>query len=465
MKVEKRDGSVERRIVTAMIVDPVVVGRLSEKWGKGLFRNKWSNLVGGWCVKYFDKYNKAPGSQIESLFESWAASGKDDTTADLVGKFLKGLSDEYESLAEQSNSDFMIDLAAKHFNEVQLAKVKDELEADIEAGEHDKAWKRINEMNKLEIGQGAGVDVFSDSKAIQEAFESESEPIVVYPGDLGKFLGSTFEREGFVSFMAPEKRGKTWTLMDVGFRGALQRRKVAFFEIGDMSQNQFLRRLGQRAARAPKKAGKVLYPRAISYDPDESCAVVDFDEKQFDKDLDWRASQKELEKTLNKRIKMKESPFKLSCHPNDSLTVGGIKAILRQWERSQGWVPDLVVIDYADLIASTHATADTRDEINYNWKQMRSISQEWHCCVVTATQSDAASYSAHTLGRSHFTNDKRKFAHVTAMIGLNQSAEEKEMGVTRWNYIVLRENEFSEGKCVHVAGCLAIGNPAIKSTF
>jgi hypothetical protein len=85
--------------------------------------------------------------------------------------------------------------------------------------------------------------------------------------------------------------------------------------------------------------------------------------------------------------------------------------------------------------------------------------------VVTATQTDADSYDAKVLKRGNFSEDKRKYAHVTGMVGINQTDREKAEGLYRLNWVVLRELEFSESKCVWTAGCLAIGNPAIVSTF
>jgi hypothetical protein len=51
------------------------------------------------------------------------------------------------------------------------------------------------------------------------------------------------------------------------------------------------------------------------------------------------------------------------------------------------------------------------------------------------------------------------------MIGINVSEEEKENGQSRLNWIVLRDDEFVTTKCIHLAGCIPLMNPAIKSTF
>ena len=65
----------------------------------------------------------------------------------------------------------------------------------------------------------------------------------------------------------------------------------------------------------------------------------------------------------------------------------------------------------------------------------------------------------------NFSDDRRKIDSVTGMIGINQSEAEKKRGIMRLNWIALRDGEFHSGKCVHVAGCMALANPAIKSCF
>ena len=98
--------------------------------------------------------------------------------------------------------------------------------------------------------------------------------------------------------------------------------------------------------------------------------------------------------------------------------------MIKSWERD-GWLPDVIVIDYADLLAAESSRTEGRDTINGTWKALRALSQELHGLVVTATQSDANSATTGLLTRANFSEDKRKFAHITGMNGLNQNNEEK----------------------------------------
>ncbi len=460
MKIEKRSGSNERKILIGMIVDTRVLSRIASRWTEsGLFASSWANLVGKWCVDYFERYGKCPGSSIESLFESWSQDNKDNDTIQLVEKLLQTLSGEYAQRKRESNTDLILDLAGIHFNKVKMLKLLEAVDGDISSGKVEKAESRINDYHRVEMGKGSVIHVQTDTVAALKAFRSKQKPLIEYPEALGTFFMDAFERDSFIAFMGPEKSGKSFWLQDVSHRAAEQGKKVIFFAVGDMSQDQMMMRFQVRAAKHPFKSPDGKWPYTIKVpnyiEPGKHCAEVQYDDITFQERLSVKQGRQALS-TLGE--------LRLSCHPNDSINVMGIMSIIKGLER-EDWVPDVVVIDYSDILAPPVGQIDSRDQINKSWKQMRAMSQSLHCCVVTATQSDADSYEQETMGKKNFSEDKRKYSHVTGMCGINVNDREKDAGVCRLNWLVLRDGEFSVKRCVHVAGCLAIANPGIKSAF
>ena len=470
MKIQKKNNNNERQILIGMIVDQIVLGRISAKWQRGMFKSKWANIIAKWCLNYYADYENAPLNQIENLFEAWAEKTKDKESINLVDKFLNSLSEEYETLKDESNSDYVLDVAGTYFNKVKIEKLVETLEGNIIDGDIKEAANLIISYNQLEMGVGEGIDVLQDDEAIKEAFAEKQEDLFKYPGDLGRFFDEVFQRDSFIAFLGPDKSGKSFWLMDVAYRAMLQRKRVAYFEVGDMSQNQVMRRLMSRVSRSPKHPKIVDYPISIEKETVEdengtrTNAIVDFKEKVFKKSLNSKTARKACKKLMRNKIKSKNPYLKLSCHPAGLVSVETIKSILRNWELDN-WTADIIVIDYADLLNMDYHGIEGRDKIDETWKRLRSLSQSYHCSVVTATQADAASYTASILSRNNFSNDKRKNAHVTCMIGINVSEEEKEIGVTRLNKILMRDKEFNEKQFIYVAGCLSLANPAIKSCF
>ncbi len=463
MKIEKRSNKEERYILIGMIVDDTVIGRISSKWQASMFKSRWANIVAKWCVSYYRKYEEAPMGQIESLFASWTREAQDKDSISLIERFLESLSEEYEDLREESNSDYVIDMAGEYFNKVKVERLAETIQGDVERGLITDAVNHATTFNQLEMGVGEGIDILQNIEAIKEAFKERGETLIQYPGALGKFFKNALERDGFISFMGPDKVGKSFWLMDVAYRAMLERKKVAFFEVGDMSQNQIMRRLMIRIARRPLYPTTIKYPISIKVEEDYS-SYVKWEKRIFESVLSWRQARRACRKLMKNRIKSRQTYFRLSCHPNSTLSVRGIQDTIQNWAR-EGWSPDVIVIDYADILNMDHPGLEGRDRTNETWKRLRSLSQIYHCLVVTATQTDAGAYSAELIKRTHFSEDKRKLAHVTGMLGINATDEEKEDGVTRLNWVVLREGAFVSNKCVYVAGCLAVANPAVKSTF
>ncbi len=458
MKIKRYDNTDSRRVLTGMILDPIVVARISGKWPKqGLFSNRFENLIGMWAVKHFRKYGTPIGKEIVSVFDSWAndkGSNQQDTI-DLIEHLLQYMSDKYEQDGERESSDYVIDLAGQLFNKVQLKQLSEAIEVDLERGDLEEAETRVANRNKVELGIGSVIKLGEDFEAWRRAFDnSQTKPLITYPGDLGIFFGNALSRDSFIAFTGSSKRGKSFWLLDLAYRGIRQRRRVAYFEAGDLSESQALLRFGERATRRPLRDVVVQYP--IEY-TDRLKGP-----KMESRELSAISAGDSL-KAWNK-VQRGRDKFRLSCHPNSSLSVDMVSSLIQDWSREE-WVPDVVVIDYADILAPPQGVKEIREAINENWKHLRRISQEFHCLVVTATQGDTKSYDAPILRRSNFSDDRRKNDHVTGMVGINASEEDERVGVKRLNWLVRREQYYIESKQIWVAGCLDLAMPAIKSTF
>ena len=124
-------------------------------------------------------------------------------------------------------------------------------------------------------------------------------------------------------------------------------------------------------------------------------------------------------------------------------------------------------IDYADLMMPPMGMGkDIRDRINWLWIALRALSSSGsQPLVLTATQANRESMKTGTISMTHTSEDIRKVAHVTGLIGLNQMNDEKQQQLMRINWVALREDANDSNKCCQVAGCFAIGNPAMCSLF
>jgi len=65
----------------------------------------------------------------------------------------------------------------------------------------------------------------------------------------------------------------------------------------------------------------------------------------------------------------------------------------------------------------------------------------------------------------HIGDDKRKLAHVTSMFGVNMFKKERNLQVSRWNWIVRRNEPVRNMDFMYVAHCLALDNPCVKCCY
>jgi hypothetical protein len=441
-----------------------------------MFSSRYSNLIGQWCIDHHRKYGKAPNRDITGYFLSWADNGnssKEDVRS--IEELLSFLSDE-DRVSESPTVDYLVDLAGRVFNKARLLKLCEQVKDKLDSGDDDGADALISAHRRVELGMGSGVALLNDKEAILSTFrEDAGESLINYPGALGKFFKGQLQRDAFVGVMAPQKTGKSWWLTDMAWRALLGRFRVAYFQVGDLTERQVKERIVIRVSGKPvyspsgKWPMKVDYPTSIRV-PEPSTdskpmAEVSLEKMVFSGPLSGIDAWHDCERFVHDRLRTNRILFRLFYCPTLGINVDGVKDVLETWA-AEGWVADVVLIDYADNLAPPNGDfRERRDQVEQTWARMRQISETLHCLVVTATQVNKEAYSAWVMNKTHFAADNRKFNHVTGMIGLNQTGKEKEANVMRLNWIALRSGAFSVFHCCHVAGCLALARPAVLSAF
>ena len=519
-----KDAAIERRIIIGLIASTEYIRQVRLIWSPELVESITARRIATWCMEYFDKYDKAPFKDIEGVYIDKLKAGKisEEMAEELEQDIFPKLNELYVTEGGL-NVGYLLDQSRDHFTERRLIQFGREIQALVDSGELIEAVALASDFKPIAADTGTGLDLASEEalNRVDTAFESAAETVVHYEKELGDFWNSQLVRESLVAFMGPEKRGKSFYLLDVAMKAAQQKRNVAFFQAGDMTEGQTLRRiciyLASRSDRE-RYCGTLYLPvKDCIFNQLDECDRVEradstgpFAKGQWtEESLRKGVSMEELKKVLEKHphhetcyncgeyrkkrwgtvwLEQKETGpplrvdeaktvldkffyqndrrFKLSTHAH-TLTVQQIRTILDIWEKQEEFVPDVIVIDYADLLEPDPSAAryEFRHQTDQIWRGLRRLSQDKHALVLTATQADAKSYEQDRLRMSNFSEDKRKLAHVTALYGLNQDKEgrEKELGIMRINEIVVREDEFLTTKEIRVLQRLQMGRPVLGS--
>lgn len=456
MKRRTFKGADVRRILASMVMNPTMCSRVASRWvPEGLFESRWANTIANWCVVYHRKYGEPPQHRMQVIFEKWA-DGKPREEIDAVEKLMAAISDASDD-PQISNIEYMLDVASDHFNQVRMERINEHVQNLIKAGKVDTAIEHQASFRSIDLRVKTHINPADDMPPWEAAFRKErSRSVVRYTDAAGDFFDGTLNRGELYSFMGPDKTGKTSYLIDLTVRAAVSN-NVAYFECGDGDEPEVLRRLGVRAAENPLIGG--VYGIPIGWNEDGS---VNRDDKHFDSIDDVEAF------SAFRRVCKSPHSFRLSCHPNSSISVDDISGILEDWRQQDGWNADVVVMDYADILAHPKGIQDRLDQIDETWKRLRRLSQAHNSLVVTATQSDAGAYTKGDkglLGKQNFSGRKTKLAHVNGMIGINVSPDERREEQGRLNWVVRRRTpKRNAPNVINVAGSFSLENPIIISS-
>jgi replicative DNA helicase len=157
--------------------------------------------------------------------------------------------------------------------------------------------------------------------------------------------------------------------------------------------------------------------------------------------------------------------FRVLSYPIGTANLGDIKNDLEVLEYSEDFIPDVVIVDYADILKPENTSLVGREAINETWKGLKSLAQDRHCLVVTATQANRESIGKKNVRQTHVSEDIRKLAHVDIFGVLNQTAKEKRKGVIRIGIIARRHGESDEGVQALAIQSLQIGQPFLDDVY
>jgi hypothetical protein len=469
MKKRRVDASRERRLLTALITSSPFVARAASVLDPELIEADHFRTLTEWCIAHHKEYGEAPGEHIEDYYHSWSEDNDNTELVDSVHDFLESLSEDYDS-GKDVNIPYLLDELSAFITKRRIKKLQDNLSYHMMKGEQGEAEKTITQYSLVEVSHTSYCAPLNAELAWTDAFSKPMEPLIEFSGAAGRFFNSAMVRDSLIAIQAPEKRGKTFWCIEFAVRALRARKKVAFFGVGDLSQAQFMMRLGVRFSGRPlrdRDCGIIKVPSKIIKDPGEPMGyTVQYKEIKKEHAVTQRSAKRGIRKFKRGCGISERTPyFMVSTHANSSINVSGIESVLDQWKLEKGFIPDVIVIDYADILASEDRRILGRDSVNDTWKALRRLSQERHCLVIAPTQADAQSYDSRLQTMKNFSEDKRKMAHVTGMMALNQSDPEKEMQGMRLNWIVLREAGFAVSRQLYVGTCFALGKAMCCSSL
>jgi replicative DNA helicase len=450
----------EINIVTGLIVNTDFAKQIQPLFKTEYFSIPYARTVSLWALDYFSKYDKAPGSDIASIFESEKQNIRDDSQVELISNFLHNLNDKYIE-SETFNVQYALDNAIKYFRFQAVDILTDKIKTAKLSGNVEEAEALISNFKRLEKGSGTATSVWTDEEEAVKAIRGEDEKdyLIKFPGELGKMI-RPLRSEDFVAFIAPPKRGKSFWLVELAVLASLSRKNVLFVTL-EMPASQLRLRILQRITGMvcdPYSNGEPCEVSIPAFDHNFAINGVVNRKKEMREQITARAALKKMREVHSF---VKSDNFRIIAAPANSMTDQDLERDLDNLEHYENFIPDIVLLDYCDIMAANRKS-DHRNQINDKWEGTRRIGQDRSMMMATVSHTNKETLYR-DVRESDVVEDVRKLNHITMCIGVNQLQMDKDLGVQRLSVLNDRFAEFNATKEAVVTQCLSIGGVYLDS--
>lgn len=279
-----------------------------------------------------------------------------------------------------------------------------------------KVRTRIEEATQVGVDLGdLGTDYFD---TIDERMESytrrETEKIKTGIDSLDKLMGGGLGRGELGIVIAPPGTGKTLSLVNFGHAGVMSGKNVAHFSF-EMSEERVAQRYDRR-----------------------------FTEKTFEYIRDNKGKVAEALKRLSKA---KRGKLRIKAWPTRTATITMIKSYLTKLRIAEGFVPDLIILDYPDIMRPERTYGEKRHELELLYEDCRALGQEFNCAVWGASQANRGSLSKKVVTMADIAESFGKMAVCDFAIAISQTKEEKRNGEVR--YYVAKHRDGTSDETAH----------------
>lgn len=382
----------QRQILVTLLQNKGIFDRLGYYISYKYFENKDLARIYKNIMEFHEKYKGFPNS--ESLIQFITKNHTVQTELEEVINDLysaKTVSKENVDFVENTLSDFIQCQCLKKAIVDSLDDLGDvEKHFDIK----ERIEDALNVANKLE---DLGTDAYNREKVIERIRDRiDNVDIVRLPfmwDEMDKAFGGLGIGEIF-SFIGPAHSGKSMFLVNVGANLLLQEKNVLHISL-EMSEKITIQRYDMSLLGLNKTELKTT-------------VIVD---------------------RIKERIKDKIGRLWVKQFPSDVTTPFEVGKFMDRLASTADFVPDCLIIDYADIMSSPSKYHEKRHELGAIYRALRNLGVEYKIPVCTATQMNRGSLSKLESGRLLDESDIAESYDIMRIldtaVSINSSVEDR----------------------------------------
>lgn len=415
---DKITGSLQENILVlltfhddAKLVRSIITPNLFES---SIFRD-----IAAHACDYLDTIGEPIREHLPDSLEH-ILKGKDKKKADSYTRILDNLFLSRESVNVKYTISKLHDFVRQQNLKSAVVKAVEAIESgDLDLAENELTKGLQNQVNVFDIGTN-----MADSKHALDFLDDMDDGIRTGILELDK--RDIMPRVGeMLLLIAPMKKGKSWALMHFAKHALLQRKTVVHITL-EMSEKRVTQRYIQSFFSITKREAKIKTPVFKTDDLGRLTSI------EYEDVVRPTLSDPNIRKTLTNKVKKefnKRSPLIIKQFPTGSLTLNELDAYLEGLSKFHKIVPDMLVLDYPDLMKLD--SANLRIDTGTIFKQLRGLAIRRNLALVTATQANADGMKAKLVTDSMVAEDKSKIATADIVLTYSQTLEEKALNLAR----------------------------------
>lgn len=458
VKTELPDGSLQENLLTLLCFDPEHAPIIDSVLDVELFGGSVFTDIAYRGSQFLRQFKEPAAEHLPDLFHDILYGG-DSKQAALYSRVFENMAQVYDTI----NTGYVMSRLSGFVRKQKLVGTIVKAAQVVQQGSDESLAETELILSKgLRFGVrefDAGALLNSDESFEVITHEDPFHPLLIQPLDdvqMGPAPGT------LLTFMSPPNKGKSWFLTHVGkVCAAVHRLRVVHVTL-EMSREKQLRRYWQAYLSMPKSNPEVVYPRLLMEDGDFAGVKAD------------RMSRLPIistkgNKLLRKRaaaLRPNQQQILVKQFPTSALTIMELNSWLDQLERTTGFIPHVLLLDYADLMKI--ASGSIREDTSVVYKDLRGIGVDRNMAVVTCSQSNRPGEDARLISLKHFAEDYSKAATSDYVLTYSQTPQEHKLGLARL-YNAKNRDEEAQGTVLitqaYAAGQFVVDAFAMPSDY
>ena len=376
------------KVITALFTDKMFLQQIADILSPGYFESDANNWVITTILEYHKEYKTTPTLEVMKV-------KLDDVEHDVLKEQIKAHLKDAWKFTEADDLQFIKQQAIDFCKNQEIKKAILTSVDLLKHGRYEDIKAKIDNALKAGGDKDIGHDYMTSidmryTEAVRFTKETPWEVInELTDGGLGKGeLGV---------FVAPAGIGKSWGLVNIG-------------------------------AAAVKKGLTVIH---YTLELNQSYVGLRYDS------VYTGISSQDLKYNIDD-VKLKISELKgnliIKHYPTKSAMISTLSSHMDKCIL-QGIKPDLIIVDYADLLKSNKSARELRHEIGSIYEMLRGLAGEYEIPIWTASQANRSSLEDDVIGADKISEDYSKIMTADFVASLSRKLEDKLAGTGRVHVI------------------------------